>query len=648
MKSRSSYLGMLSRAVVIAAIAASAASAMAQKAPPAFKKAPADCFKYPLTLPEAQLRTIADTCEQQFLTARRLPDELANAGVHAGAAHNRLQAYGKAAPILERVVQDPRAGAVTREDARYQLALAYVGLGGQTPEGPERAALLGKGITALDAALASPGLARGSALYNLAVFQRATAYQNRAAGTFDYSNAIDGFSVIADGLTGADPALREAARKNLIAVATTAGSYEMKSGVTDASSAQRAASIYEKALRFDPRNMDLNIGLGAARLAIAASAAAPDRAGWFERAGSAFSEALKAGPTGAQAAAVNLGLARSSRALGRLRDAIGYYKSAIAYDPANRWAVSTLAETQVEYARSLADGAAKVAAYRDAEQTYLAMFQQSGTSSAYKAAMLMTLANVQSQQPGRTEDVRRTLLDAIAIDPGSPRAPLQVGRILYNQSSFTDAANYFQQVINLTGGANGSPSPTDIDLKSDAFYYLSLINSRLGSSASAATMASAVSNADAAVRLAASRSPYREQACIARIIRGGASVTAGDASSVCASNDQADGMLLLGLFHLKRARYLSAASRPSALELAQVWFDQGLREFTRSGLPAEARFRWPGSLTAPAIRDMLQYGKAKVVSCTGLSTDANLSIDQIRRAEEFFRFYGVDDCTPVR
>lgn len=633
---------------MVSAIAATGASALAQRAPPAFKTAPADCFKYPLTLPEAKLDTIARTCGQEFLTARKLPDQLANAGVHAGAAHNRLRRYGDAAPILERVVQDMRAGPAALEDARYQLAMAYVGLGGQTPEGPERVAMLGKGISALDAALASPGLSRGSPLYNLALFQRATAYQSRASGTFDYSNAIDGFAALAEGVTGADSALRESARQNLIAVATTAGAYEMKSGVMDASSSQRAAAIYEKALRFDPRNLDLNIGLGSARLAIAASAAAPDRPGWFERAGAAFTAARNAGPTGPQAAAVNLGLARASRALGRLSDAVGYYKSAIAYDPANRWAVSTLAETQVEYARSLPEGAARVAAYRDAEQTYLAMFQQAGTSPAFKAAMLMTLANVQSQQPGRTEDIRRTLMDAIAIDPGSPRAPLQVGRILYNQSNLGEAGTYFQQVINLTGGSGGSPAPSDIDLKADAFYYLSLINSQRGSSANAATLAAAVSNADAAVRLAASRSPYREQACIARILRGGASVTASDASSVCSSNDQADGMLLLGLFHLKRARFVSASNRPSALELAQVWFDQGTREITRSGLPAEARFKWPGALSSPAIRDMLQYGKAKVVSCTGLSTDANLSIDQIRRAEEFFRFYGVDDCTPAR
>ncbi len=621
---------------------------MAQKAPPAFKKAPADCFKYPLLVPDSLLRSVADTCEQQFMTAQKLPAELANAGLHSGGAHNRLQEYAKAVPILERVMQEMRAAQNTRDDARYQLAVAYAGQGGQLPAGPERTALLSKGITALDDALNSPAMSRGSPAYNAAVYQRAVAYQNRAGGTFDYSNAIDGYSLIADGVSGADPALRDMARRNLLTVAAMAGSYEMKSGVLDSSAAQRAAAIYEKALRFDQNNLDLNLGLGAARLVIADTAAAADKPGWFDRAGAAYAQALRANPTGQQASVANLGLARSSRALGRLRDAIGYYKAAISSDPANRWAVSALAETQVDYAKSLTDAPTKVAAYKDAELTYQAMLKQPGTSPAYRAAILMILANVQTQQPGRTEDVRRTLLDAIAMDPTSARAPLQVGKILYNQNNFGESGNYFQQVINLTGGSSAPPAPGDLDIKADAYYYLSLINTQRGASATPAVLASGVANADAAVRLGASRSPYREQACIARIIRGGNSVLAPDASTVCAGNDQPDGMLVLGLFHLKRARYLSAANRPGALELAQVWFDNGLREVMRSTTTSEAKFKWPGSLPPPTIRDMLQYGKAKVVSCTGLSIDANLSIDQIRRAEEFFRFYGVDECSSAQ
>src|SRR5262249_30169666 len=149
-------------------------------------------------------------------------------------------------------------------------------------------------------------------------------------------------------------------------------------------------------------------------------------------------------------------------------------------------------------------------------------------------------------------------------------------------------------------------------------------------------------------RLGASRSPYREQACMARILRGGGSLMSAETSTLCAGNDQADGMLVLGLYHLRRARFAGAANRPSALELAQVWFDQRLREIARSGPPPEGKFRWPGTVAAPVVKDMLQYGKAKVVSCTGLSADANLTIEQIRKAEDFYRFFGVEECGPAQ
>ena len=210
-------LGFWSRLIVISAIAVTAASATAQRSPPAFRKSPDDCFKYPLTLPDQQLKRIADNCSQQFETARKYPDQLANAGLHAGVPFNRLNEFGCAAPILERVSQDTRGGVATRDEAKYQLAISYSGQAGLLPaDSPERAQLFGKSISALDELLASPGVGRGSALYNATIYQRATAYQNRGGGTLDFNNAIDGFATIAEGGAGIDATLRENARRNLI------------------------------------------------------------------------------------------------------------------------------------------------------------------------------------------------------------------------------------------------------------------------------------------------------------------------------------------------------------------------------------------------------------------------------------------------
>jgi hypothetical protein len=41
---------------------------------------------------------------------------------------------------------------------------------------------------------------------------------------------------------------------------------------------------------------------------------------------------------------------------------------------------------------------------------------------------------------------------------------------------------------------------------------------------------------------------------------------------------------------------------------------------------------------------MLKYGKAKVVSCSGLSIDSGLTAEELGSAQNFFAFYGVDGC----
>ncbi len=643
MRDKVKDLGFWSRCVAVSVIALTAASAMAQKAPPAFKKSPDDCFKYPLMLPDAQLASIADACALQFQTARKYPDQLANAGLHAGSAYNRLSDFSKSVPILERVAQDTRVGGPTRDDAKYQLALAYVGQGNALqPAAPERAVLFGKAIASLDELLTSPNVPRGSGLYNSSVFQRASAYQSRGGGTLDFNNAIDGFAALADGGAGVDPTLRDNARRNLIDVAVKAGANELKPETNDSPAAQRAVALYEKALRFDPRNLDLNVGLGEARLIIARGAAAPDKAAWFERARDAYREALNAGPSGAKASAVNAGLGRSTRGLGQLRESIGHYKTATASDAGNLRLVSELADTQVEYAKGLNEGAEKLAAYKDAEQTYRNLLKQPALPAASRAAVLIALADVQGQQPNRTEDVRITLTDALAADPTSVGSRLALAKNYYSQSMLADAETHFLQVVSATGGANGAPPPGQTKFKADAYYYLSLIKAR-GGPASAA----AVDYADRAVRVGGSESPYREQACVAHILRGGASVS--DSNSIwCAGSDQPEGLLLRGLFYLRHAQYAPAAAKSISRDSAKFAFEQGLREVARSTTPAkELSFKWPGSTAAPpAVRDLLEYGTGVVEGCSGLSAQVDLTQAQYDAASAFYTFYRVNDCKP--
>lgn len=631
-------LGFWSRLAVISAIAASAAAAEGQRAPPAFKKNPDDCFKYPLTLPDAQLQAIADGCAQQFDTARKYPDQLANAGLHAGSAYNRLGEFAKASPILERVSQDTRGGNATRDEAKYQLAVAYSGqAAGLQPASPDRASLYGRTISALDELLGA--VPRGSPLYNSVVFQRATAYQNRGGGTLDFNNAIDGFATIAEGGPGIDAGLKENARRNLVDAAVKAGASELKPETSDSPAAQRAVALYEKALRFEPRNLDLNLGLGDARLVIARAAPDVEKAAWYARARDAYAEALNAGPSGAQASAANAGFARAMRGMGQLRDAIGYYKSAAAGGASLRLG-SELAETQVEHARSLNEGAEKQAAYKDAEQTYRTLLGQAGLPAATKAAFLITLADVQGQQPNRVEDVRKTLLDALAADPASVGSRLQLAKNYFAQSIFGEAEKHFLQVVSATGGATGAPPPGQAKIKADAYYYLSLVKARGGTASK-----EAVDYADMAVRVGGSESPYREQACVAHILRGSASVS--DSNSIwCAGSDQPEGLLLRGMFYLRHAQYAPATAKSISRDAAKFAFEQGLREAARAA-PKPLSFSWPGATaTPPAVRDLLEYGTGVVEGCAGLSAQVDLTQAQYDAASSFYQFYRVNDCRP--
>jgi tetratricopeptide (TPR) repeat protein len=585
------------------------------------------------------MEKIATDCAKQYREAEKPPSQLANAGLHAATAYNAGAKFTEAMALLERVSTENRADPRVRTDAKFQLAAAYIGESGKLQAtSPDRGALLGKGITALEDLLNS-GVQRGTPLYSQVVFQRATAYQTRASGTLDFNNAIDGFALIAEGGAGVDATLRENARRNLIDAAVKAGANELRPDTSDSPAAQRAVALYEKALKFDPRNLDLNIGLGDARLIIARAAAAPDQAAWFARARDAYAEALNAGPTGPKLQLVNAGLGRATRGLGQLRESIGFYKAAAGNDIKIN---SELGETQVEYARGLNEGAEKQTAYKDAEQTYRNLLKLPGVPAASKASILITLADVQGQQPNRVADVRATLLEALAADPGSVGSRLQLAKNYFTQSMFGEAEGHFLQVVSATGGANGAPPPGQAKFKADAYYYLSMVKARGG-----AASKEAVDYADQAVRVGGSESPYREQACVAHILRGGASVA--DNNSIwCAGGDDPQGLLLRGMFYLRHSQYAPATAKSISRDAAKFAFEQGLREANRAGAtPKPLSFTWPGSsATPPAVRDLLEYGTGVVEGCAGLSAQVDLTQAQYDAASSFYSFYKVNECKP--
>lgn len=609
-------------------------TAQTPKPPGAFAKIPQDCFVRTSSQPANLIKEIGPACAKQYYEAPKLPAELANAGLNAGTAYNSSGDYALAKPILEAVSKEGRAAQPTRDDATYQLAITYYGQASALAPGlPDRSVLFESSIGALNAIIQGSTVPRGSPLYNSAVFQRASAYESRGATIIDHNYAIEGFAQIASlDDKAVDASLKAKARDHLITVATKAGSQEMAPDRNNAAAAQRAITLYEKALPFDRNNAELNMGLGEARLVIARSSTDADKAAWYNSALNAYTVAQAGGAPGA-----SLGLARASRGLGQLSTAITYYMGA------GDEAKPELAETQLEFARSLTDPAAKRTAYQAAEKTYAFLASQPTLSSDRKAAYLIKLAEVQGQQDGRVADVRRTLEEAIKVDGQSPGTNLQLAQNYYSQGLYSDAKTYFDKVVSLTGGNGEAPPPGPVKkMKADAYHHLSLIRAR--DAVSAAMLKDTVDLADKAVELAGRVSPYREQDCIARIKRGGKQVLTGD--SICFSaDDQSQGLLLRGMYNLKQAQLADAGAQSGYWNSAKFAFDQGLRQLPNPSDATRPTFSWPGAASPPpAVGDLLKFGKAVVDGCYGQPVQIDLAGPAFNAAKQFYVDYGVFSC----
>ena len=207
---------------------------------------------------------------------------------------------------------------------------------------------------------------------------------------------------------------------------------------------------------------------------------------------------------------------------------------------------------------------------------------------------------------------------------------------------FNEAKPQLTQVVAATGGEAGATPPGQAKLKADAFHYLSLIESR------DTVTANAVKYADLAVKVGGRETPYREQACIAHILRGDKAVTDPGNSAACTGNDQPEGLLLSGMFYLRYAQYAPPAAKAALRDAAKTNFQQGLREATRQGSPAPPpiSFTRAGASTPPAVADLLKYGTGVAEGCSGLTANVDLNQAQYDAASSFYTTYRVNECRP--
>lgn len=163
--------------------------------------------------------------------------------------------------------------------------------------------------------------------------------------------------------------------------------------------------------------------------------------------------------------------------------------------------------------------------------------------------------------------------------------------------------------------------------RADAYYFLSAIDLKTG--------VDAVAHADAASTAGGGGSPYREQACLARIAAGGQAVLKKDALPACAGSD-----VLVGMFHLRHAQLAKTAA--AATESRRIAQDA----FMRARNSADV-LRTAPNVEAVPVSDLASLGSAVALGCStaaGISVPVDLDAARLDRAKAFFALHRVHTC----
>lgn len=191
------------------------------------------------------------------------------------------------------------------------------------------------------------------------------------------------------------------------------------------------------------------------------------------------------------------------------------------------------------------------------------------------------------------------------------------GKRLYAAAEHGAAREQFQRALAETGWH---------EARADAYFFLSAIDLQLGQSA--------IVNADQAMA-AGGGSPYREQACLARIAAGGQAVKGKAALPACAGND-----LLVGLFYLRHAQLSTTAKIANeSRRLAQD-------AFARAQASKDVLGTSPAS-EALRVSDLADLGIAVALGCSsaaGLNVPVNLDPVTLEKAKAYFSLHRAYAC----
>jgi tetratricopeptide (TPR) repeat protein len=413
-----------------------------------------------------------------------------------------------------------------------------------------------------------------------------------------------------------------------------------------------AVGFYERAVRADPSALKANLNLGDANFWLGDnSTAAASKSGYYSAANAAYSRAVAAAAdaTVQDRAAAYEGQGKSLLALSVIpnnpsaqanrTDAIAAYNQSIQLQPNS-------AAPRLALARAYLNSKQ----LKDADKAYeeaIRLMQANNPNDPNLSAVLIELADKVKKPLGASpEEVRATFTRAKAGARTSARPDYEIGLTYMQEKNFAKAEDSLKEAVRIAGGATNPPAAGETDVKANAYYNLSLVNAQRGK------LADAVINADAAARVGSNKPPYRDHACLAHIMAGDKAVTAPEAATVCSDTEQPQNLLMLGMFHLRKAQSstYSAQTKASTREMAIFTFNTGIKDLGRPGLPPEqtsVQFSWPGNPagSAPPLKNLLEYGKAIAAGCSStIGVQVPLTEQEQQAAMSFFQAYKSFDC----
>lgn len=440
---------------------------------------------------------------------------------------------------------------------------------------------------------------------------------------------------------------RSEATARLVSVAVNAGQLELAEKTEAAQ--QRAIQYFESALAEDDSSLEANLGLGQAKLWLAENAGG-ERKDNYTAAQASLTIALKRADelkrtedwqtANSEMSRVLTGLSKLTDAetSAKLRsEAIERHETSVSANPSNPNLRLTLAQAYEETGR-----------LDEAEKALEAAITLYPIGSADAADALMRLARVKSRQrdpdPSELADLYARAR-AVLEKPIVPN--MEIGRIYYAQDKILEAEPFFRDVIRLTGGDDGPAPPDTSKYKAEAYYYASQIDFYKASQKAGASLASSIANAEMAVRIGGAISPYVEQACLTRIVNGGAKIQDAEHAIWCNASDNPQQLLLRGMFYLRAAQFSNAESSRASRNSANFAFEQGVKELERLefGDQSLSRRDLPGAPPAPGLKQLLLFGSAVAQSCSGMSVSVDLPQQAMDQAQRYFEFYRVFSCT---